>query len=100
MYTGHHIVTFDQHDYDLHGTCQYRLLGICGQKQGLDAIQVYVQTDGHLESALNVLVNVSGVLVALNSKNTESTEVSAVYLFIFSCHTKHFLTLIGHRKII
>ncbi|KAF1387772.1 hypothetical protein PFLUV_G00083420 [Perca fluviatilis] len=87
MYTGgYHIVTFDQHDHDLHGTCQYQLLGICGQKQGLNAIQVYVQTDGHLESALNALVSVSGVLVALNSKNTEITEVDGVkrnmpYLF-------------------
>ncbi|XP_051261445.1 IgGFc-binding protein-like isoform X2 [Dicentrarchus labrax] len=78
MYTGHHIVTFDQHDYDFHGTCRYQLVGLCGQKQGLDAIQVYVQTDGHLESALHVLVNVSGVLVKLNSKNTENIEVDGV----------------------
>ncbi|XP_070690944.1 IgGFc-binding protein [Pempheris klunzingeri] len=76
MYTVCHIITFDQHDYDLQGTCQYQLVGMCGQKQGLDAIQVYVQTDGHLESALHVLVNVSGVLVRLNSKNTESIEVA------------------------
>ncbi|CAJ1061665.1 LOW QUALITY PROTEIN: IgGFc-binding protein [Xyrichtys novacula] len=78
LYTGHHVVTFDQHDYDLHGTCQYQLLGMCGQKQGLNAIQVHVQTDGHLESALHVLVNVSGVLVELNSKNTEFLEVDGV----------------------
>ncbi|XP_059194717.1 IgGFc-binding protein-like isoform X2 [Centropristis striata] len=77
-YTGHHIVTFDQQDYDLHGTCQYQLLGMCGQKQGLDAVQVHVQTDGHLESALHVLVNVSGVLVELNSKNTGNIEVDGV----------------------
>uniref|UniRef100_A0A3Q3GMI2 IgGFc-binding protein-like n=1 Tax=Labrus bergylta TaxID=56723 RepID=A0A3Q3GMI2_9LABR len=57
MYSGHHIVTFDQHDYDLHGTCQYQILGMCGNKQGLHALQVHVQTDGHLESALNVLVD-------------------------------------------
>nr|XP_020511172.2 LOW QUALITY PROTEIN: IgGFc-binding protein-like [Labrus bergylta] len=78
MYSGHHIVTFDQHDYDLHGTCQYQILGMCGNKQGLHALQVHVQTDGHLESALNVLVNVSGVLVELNSKNMESLEVDGV----------------------
>uniref|UniRef100_A0A3Q3EKG2 VWFD domain-containing protein n=1 Tax=Labrus bergylta TaxID=56723 RepID=A0A3Q3EKG2_9LABR len=76
IYSGHHILTFDQHDYDLHGTCQYQVLGMCGNKQGLHAVQVHVQTDGHLESALHVLVNVSGVLVALNSKNMESLEVS------------------------
>ncbi|KAM6995326.1 IgGFc-binding protein [Tautogolabrus adspersus] len=78
MYSGHHIVTFDQHDYDLHGTCQYQLLGMCGNKQGIHAIQVHVQTDGHLESALHVLVNVSGVLVELNSKNMERLEVDGV----------------------
>ncbi|KAE8288669.1 IgGFc-binding protein Fcgamma-binding protein antigen [Larimichthys crocea] len=78
MYTGHHIVTFDQHDYDLHGTCQYQLVGVCEQKQGLDGIQVYIQTDGHLESALYILVNVSGVLVKLSSKNTENIEVDGV----------------------
>ncbi|XP_074538742.1 IgGFc-binding protein [Halichoeres trimaculatus] len=78
LYTNHHVVTFDQHDYDLHGTCQYQLLGMCGQKQGLHAIQVHVQTDGHLESAIHVLVNVSGVLIELNSKNTELLEVDGV----------------------
>ncbi|XP_041649020.1 IgGFc-binding protein isoform X2 [Cheilinus undulatus] len=78
VYSGQHIVTFDQHDYDLHGTCQYQLLGMCGHKQGIDAIQVHVQTDGHLESALHVLVNVSGRLVELNSKNTEYLEVDGV----------------------
>ncbi|CAK6960467.1 IgGFc-binding protein [Scomber scombrus] len=31
MYTCHPIVTFDQHDCKLHGTCQYQLLVICGQ---------------------------------------------------------------------
>lgn len=80
MYTGHHIVTFDQHDYDFHGTCWYQLAGVCGQKQGLEAIQIYIQTDGHLESAHHALVNVSGVLVKLNSKNTETVEVSASML--------------------
>ncbi|XP_041798261.1 IgGFc-binding protein-like [Chelmon rostratus] len=78
MYTGHHIVTFDQHDYDFHGTCWYQLAGVCGQKQGLEAIQIYIQTDGHLESAHHALVNVSGVLVKLNSKNTETVEVNGV----------------------
>ncbi|XP_030248331.1 IgGFc-binding protein-like isoform X5 [Sparus aurata] len=78
MHMGHHIVTFDQHDYDLHGTCQYQLMGMCEQRQGLDGIEVYIQTDGHLESALHVLVNVSGVLVKLNSKNTENIEVDGV----------------------
>nr|XP_046255484.1 IgGFc-binding protein-like isoform X2 [Scatophagus argus] len=78
MYSGHHMVTFDQYDYDFHGTCQYQLVGMCGQEQGLDAIQVDIQTDGHLESALHVLVNVSGVLVKLNSKNTENIEVDGV----------------------
>lgn len=84
LYSGHHVVTFDQHDYDLQGTCQYQLLGMCGQKQGLDAIQVHAQTDGHPESALHVLVNVSGVLVELNSKNTELLEVSVL------TYTTHF----------
>lgn len=82
MYTRHHIATFDQRDYDLQGTCQYQLVGMHGQKQGLDAIQVYTQTDGHLESALNVLVNVSGVLMNLNSKNMDYIEVSASVLFM------------------
>ena len=36
--------------------------------------EVHVQTDGHLESELHVLVNVSGVLVKLNSKNTQVTN--------------------------
>ncbi len=58
---------------------------MCGQKQDLDAIQVYVQTDGHLESALHVLVNVSSVLVKLNSKNTENIEVSVNILLSYSC---------------
>lgn len=49
---------------------------MCGQKQDLDDVQVYVQTDGYLESALHVLVNVSGVLVKLNNKNNEKIEVS------------------------
>lgn len=83
MHMGHHIVTFDQHDYDLHGTCQYQLMGMCEQRQGLDGIEVYIQTDGHLESALHVLVNVSGVLVKLNSKNTENIEVSILLSFHF-----------------
>lgn len=82
MYTSHHIVTFDQYDYELHGTCQYQLLGMCGQRQGLDAIQVHVQTDGHLLSELHVLVSLSGVLVELNSKNTENIEVSASILLV------------------
>lgn len=76
MYTGHHVFTFDQYTYDLHGTCQYQLLGICEQKPGLDVIQVHAQTDGHLESELHVLINVSGVLVEINSRNTENIEVS------------------------
>ncbi|XP_028437147.1 IgGFc-binding protein [Perca flavescens] len=89
MYTGHHIVPFDQHDHDLHGTCHYQLLGICGQKQGLDAIQVYVQTVGHLESALNVLQ----CEWCACGKNTESTEVDGVkrnMLYLFSPTTLAF----------
>ncbi|XP_071062157.1 IgGFc-binding protein [Pseudochaenichthys georgianus] len=78
MYSAHHIVTFDQHSYDLNGSCQYQLLGMCAGKQGLSAIQIHAQTDGHLESALHLLVNVSGVLVELNSKNTMSIEVDGV----------------------
>ncbi|KAK1895713.1 Alpha-tectorin, partial [Dissostichus eleginoides] len=76
MYSAHHIITFDQHNYDLHGSCQ--LLGMCAEKQGLSAIQIHAQTDGHLESALHLLVNVSGVLVELNSNNTKSIEVDGV----------------------
>lgn len=78
IFTSHHITTFDQHDYDLHGTCQYQLLGVCGQREDLDVIQVHVQTDGHLQSPLHVLVNMSGMLVELNSKNTEKMEVSVL----------------------
>ncbi|XP_071325188.1 IgGFc-binding protein [Trachinotus anak] len=78
IYAGHHVYTFDHYTYDLHGTCQYQLLGICEQKKGLNAIQVHVQTDGHLDSALHVLINVSGVLVKLNSKNIENVEVGGV----------------------
>lgn len=81
MYSAHHIVTFDQHSYDLNGSCQYQLLGMCAEKQGLSAIQIHAQTDGHLESALHLLVNVSGVLVELNSKNTMSIEVSSSVFF-------------------
>ncbi|XP_069394029.1 zonadhesin [Paralichthys olivaceus] len=54
MYTGHHVITFDHHDYNLHCTCQYQLLGICEQKQGLAALKVHVQTDGHLASELHL----------------------------------------------
>ncbi|KAM9352917.1 IgGFc-binding protein-like [Symphorus nematophorus] len=78
MYAGGNIVTFDQYDYDFHGTCQYQLVGMCGQEQGLHAIQVHIQTDGHLESALHVLVSVNGVLVKINSRNTENIEVDGV----------------------
>lgn len=83
VYTSRHVETFDQHQYDFHGTCQYQLLGVCGQKQGLDDVQVDVQTDGYLESALHVLVNVSGVLVKLNSKNNEIIEVSQTVMLLF-----------------
>lgn len=55
---------------------------MCGQKQGLDDVQVYVQTDGYLESALHVLVNVSGVLVKLNNKNNEKIEVSQTVMLL------------------
>ncbi|KAJ4930907.1 hypothetical protein JOQ06_025210, partial [Pogonophryne albipinna] len=80
------LFTFDQHNYDLNGSCQYQLLGMCAEKQGPSAIQIHAQTDGHLDSALHLLVNVSGVLVELNSKNTKSIEVDGVkrnmpYLF-------------------
>ncbi|XP_028281769.1 IgGFc-binding protein-like [Parambassis ranga] len=78
VYSGNHIITFDQHDYDLHGTCQYQLLGLCGHSRNPDAVKVHVQTDGHAESALHVLVNVSGTLVELNSKNDEYIEVNGV----------------------
>ncbi|XP_008299291.1 IgGFc-binding protein-like [Stegastes partitus] len=74
VYTSQHVITFDRCDYDFRGTCQYQLLGVCGQNQGLDAI--WVQTDA--ESALHVLVNVSGVIVKLNSENTENIEVNGV----------------------
>ncbi|KAM9852133.1 IgGFc-binding protein-like [Aulostomus maculatus] len=77
-YSGHHIFTFDQRDYDLHGTCQYQLLGMCEQRQGFDVIEVHVQTDGHLESALYVLVRMSGALVELNSKHMEDIQVDGV----------------------
>lgn len=83
VYTGRHVVTFDRHDYDFHGTCQYQLLGICGQRKYIDVIQVHVQTDGHLQSSLHVLVNMSGLLVVLNSKNTDNIEVSV--LLCISC---------------
>ncbi|XP_063735180.1 IgGFc-binding protein-like [Eleginops maclovinus] len=78
MYSAHHIVTFDQHNFELHGTCRYQLLGMCAQKQGLSAIQIHIQTDGHLESALHLLLNVSGVLMELNSKNPKSIKVDGV----------------------
>lgn len=77
LYTGHHVITFDRHDYDFHGTCQYQLLGVSGQNGDLGDIQVHIQTDGHIGSALHVLVNVRGVLVELNSKNMDNIEVSA-----------------------
>lgn len=78
---------------------------MCGQRRSLDAIQVYIQTDGHLESALHVLVNVSGVLVKLNSKNSENIEVSArimllrifKYLNVMSHKASFFDTAIGHE---
>lgn len=86
LYTTHRIVSFDQQDYDFHGTCWYQLLNICGKKQGLDAIQVHTQTDGHLESALHVLVNVSGVLVKLNSKDVGNIEVGVSVSLLCSFH--------------
>lgn len=68
---------FDQLHYDSCGTCQYQLVGMCGQKQGLNASHAYVQTDRHLDSALHALVSVSSLLVKLKSSNTENTELSA-----------------------
>lgn len=83
MYARGHIITFDQYDYSLRGTCLYQLLGICGQREGLAGLEVHVQTDGHLESAFHVLVNVDGVLVRLNSKDAGSVEVSASIQIVF-----------------
>lgn len=71
---------------------------MCGQKQGLDAIQVHVQTDGHLESALHVLVNVSSVLVKLNSKNTENIEVSGRQYHAVALHYLfHFINKLSYN---
>ncbi|KAM4600962.1 IgGFc-binding protein-like [Polymixia lowei] len=78
VYSGRHFTTFDQHDYDLQGTCQYQLLGVCGPRRGLAPVEVHVQSDGHLESALHVLVIVNGTLVEMNSKNIERIEVNGV----------------------
>lgn len=79
VYFGYHIITFDQHDYDLHGTCQYQLMGLCEHSQNPDAVKVHVQTDGHAESALHVLVHVSSMPVELDSKNNEYIEVSVAH---------------------
>ncbi|XP_061919145.1 IgGFc-binding protein isoform X2 [Entelurus aequoreus] len=76
-YTGNHIRTFDQHNYDFHGTCQYQLFGICEQKQGLD-VKVHVQTDEHLQSARMVLVTINGQLMKIDSKNTDTIKVNDI----------------------
>ncbi|KAM9782502.1 IgGFc-binding protein [Neosynchiropus ocellatus] len=70
-YTGHHLTTFDHHDYDLHGTCQYQLLGFCEGGPDLEAVQVHIQSDGHPLSAVNVLIRLSDVVVKLNSDSVE-----------------------------
>ncbi|XP_061808679.1 IgGFc-binding protein [Nerophis lumbriciformis] len=76
-YTGNHIRTFDQCNYDFHGTCQYQLLGICEQKKGLD-VKVHVQTDEHLQSARKVLVAINGQLMKIDSKNTDTIKVNGI----------------------
>lgn len=57
-YTPQHIATFDHSFYDFHGTCQYQLVGLCRLKQGLDAIQLYVHTDGHISHFVSLSMQV------------------------------------------
>ncbi|XP_061677224.1 IgGFc-binding protein [Syngnathoides biaculeatus] len=77
-YSDHRVVTFDKREYNFLGTCQYQLLGVCEQSQGLDVITVDVQTDAYNQSAQNVFVGINGQHVKLNSQNPDSIEVNGV----------------------
>ncbi|KAM8825944.1 IgGFc-binding protein [Synchiropus picturatus] len=88
-YTGHHLTTFDHHDYDLHGTCQYQLLGFCEGGHDLD-VQVHIQSDGHPLSAVNVLIKLSDVVVKLDSDSVEVNGTKKNLPFHFNMSTVAF----------